>query len=312
MTVLYCTASAWLSCRVPPLRVVVPVKVLGPASTWVPLPLMTRLIVPKPLPPAITPLKVVVPPVAPRVSVDGSKTLLLSTCPPLPGVKSDRELTCWLFPPRFKVALEAMETGVAIGSMLLKLEPLIVTRSIRAVLSPLFETVVTHEGQGVGAGRRHKPGGGLQRPQAGRARVGAAQGRAVEKDLDVVAVAGAFGFLEVDDVNILRREGNDLAHDSIMAIRVARAVGFGGLEESGLIAVRGIGGHEGATVGRDARIAAEIPSARGQQGLIIGLVGFAPVPDADLRVLEAGVAHRAEAAAGANWSVPPLTAVAPP
>ena len=51
-----------------------------------PLPLMTRLIVPKPLPPAITPLNVLVPPAVLRVSVEGNKMLLLTTVPPLPAV----------------------------------------------------------------------------------------------------------------------------------------------------------------------------------------------------------------------------------
>ncbi len=75
-----------LTARLPPLIVVAPVYVLEPARTCVPLPLMTRLIVPSPLPPAIWPLKVLVPPGAPRVSVERNEVLLLTTMPPLPAV----------------------------------------------------------------------------------------------------------------------------------------------------------------------------------------------------------------------------------
>ena len=65
-----------------------------------------------PLPFWITPLKVVEPLVGASVNTGDVELMLSVIVPPLP-LESDSEVTCWLWPSRSKLALEATVSAVA-------------------------------------------------------------------------------------------------------------------------------------------------------------------------------------------------------
>ena len=118
VTTFVLSAPALPCCSMPPLIVVPPVYVLAAVSCWVPVPLITRLIVPSVPPPAITPPNVLELPVGLRVRIDAVAVELLMTLPAaMPTLLS--EAICWLAPFKSSAELTAMETAVVTGSGLL-------------------------------------------------------------------------------------------------------------------------------------------------------------------------------------------------
>ena len=91
-----------------------------------------------PPPPWIVPLKVVEPPLGLRVRTDAAE-LLLMMLPPLPGVMSDNEATCWLPPLRSNVLPPAIDNAVVAGKML----PEAVLTISKPLMPPLLFTAYT-------------------------------------------------------------------------------------------------------------------------------------------------------------------------
>ena len=78
-----------------------------------PIPFMTRLIVPSVPPPSIEPLKVLAPPLGLRIRL-AAAVLLLITLPPPPPSASDAIFST--FPFRSKVVRAAIKRAVPLGS----------------------------------------------------------------------------------------------------------------------------------------------------------------------------------------------------